>query len=166
MGWEPGVIRVVGAMRWSGVNKNEGEKGHRLNVGRGASDMPAVLGELVEPRSFSGGASKHPPLPSPQTTGRESSPRTGPLALPSLPQRTWAGWPSPGAWSGLHNHPEPSEARTAPPSSPRGTGSGELKGSGSTFQDKTESSQWQYTSPPWASASRRAAGMQTGLRLC
>lgn len=75
-------------MRWSGVNKNEGEKGHRLNVGRGASDMPMVLGESVEPRSFSGGASKHPPLPSPQTTGRESSPGTGPLALPSSPQPT------------------------------------------------------------------------------
>lgn len=59
-------------MRWSGVNKNEGQKRHKLNVGRGASDMPVVLGEVVEPRSFSGGASKHPPLPSPQTTGRES----------------------------------------------------------------------------------------------
>ena len=75
-------------MRWSGVNKNERQKRHKLNVGRGASDMPVVLGEVVEPRSFSGGASKHPPLPSPQTTGRESSPRTGPLALPSSPQPT------------------------------------------------------------------------------
>ena len=74
--------------RWSGMNENEGEEGHRLNGGRGASDMPGVLGESVEPRSFSGGASKHRPLPSPQPTGRESSPRTGPLALPSSPQPT------------------------------------------------------------------------------
>lgn len=76
-------------MRWPRVKENEGGEGQGLNVERGAlmcGGQGGFLGEVVQPGSSPGEASRHPPPPSLQPAGRESSPRTGPLALPSSPQ--------------------------------------------------------------------------------